>query len=95
MKRSRNHEKVTHRNSSDASYDFLYNEKLIPYYNYHVQYAECVVDVENGVLLYWPYIYLILKKIIDDVSLYKIFDKYKHIPNDLSTVSCVTERNHL
>ena len=42
MKKSRNHEKITHRNSSDASYDFLYNEKLIPYYNYHVQYAECV-----------------------------------------------------
>ena len=89
MKRSRNHEKVTHRNSSDASYDFLYNEKLIPYYNYHVQYAGYVVP------LYWPYIYLSLKKIIDDVSLYKIFDKYKHIPNDLSTVSCVTDRNHL
>ena len=78
MKRSRNHEKVTHRNSSDALYDFLYNKKPIPYYNYH-----------------GPYIYFILKKIIDDVSLYKIFDKYKHIPNDLSTVSCVTERNHL
>ena len=89
MKRSRNHEKVSHPNSSDSSYDFLYNEKLIPYYNYQVQYAECVVP------LYWPYIYFILKKIIDDVSLYKIFDKYKHIPNDLSTVSCVTERNHL
>ena len=43
MKRSRNHEKVTHHSSSDASYDFLYNEKLIPYYNYHVQYAGCVV----------------------------------------------------